>query len=73
MDVEAVREAATRLLEMGCEALAIVFINAYANPANERAALEAARRIWPNAHLGHSAQVLPEIRQFDSTPSLTHI
>ena len=67
VDLAAVREAATRLLEMGCEALAIVFINAYANPANERAAYEAAREIWPNAHLGHSAQVLPEIREFERT------
>ena len=67
VDLTAVREAATRLLEMGCEALAIVFINAYANPANERAAHEAARAIWPNAHLGHSAQVLPEIREFERT------
>ena len=67
VDVAAVREAATRLLELGCEALAIVFINAYANPANERAAFEAAREIWPNAHLGHSAQVLPEIREFERT------
>ena len=67
VDTEAVRQAATRLLELGCEALAIVFINAYANPANERAAYEAAREIWPNAHLGHSAQVLPEIREFERT------
>ena len=67
VDLAAVRQAATRLLDMGCEALAIVFINAYANPANERAAHEAARAIWPNAHLGHSAQVLPEIREFERT------
>jgi N-methylhydantoinase A len=67
VDLDAVRAAATRLRALGCEALAIVFINAYANPANERAAYETAREIWPNAHLGHSAQVLPEIREFERT------
>ena len=38
----------------GAEALAIVFINAYANPANERRALEAARAVWPNEHVSAS-------------------
>ena len=39
VDLAAVRAAARTLLAQGAEALAIVFINAYANPANERAAL----------------------------------
>jgi N-methylhydantoinase A len=45
--------------------LAIIFINAYANPANERAALEAARAVWPNEHLACSSAILPEIREFE--------
>jgi N-methylhydantoinase A len=67
VDPDAVREAARALLAMGAEALAIVFINAYANPANERAAAEAARAVWPNAHVAHSAELLPEIREFERT------
>ena len=49
----------------GAEALAIVFINAYANPANERAAAAAARAVWPNDHVIASSEILPEIREFE--------
>ena len=67
VDPEEVAEAARRLLEMGAEALAIVFIHAYANPANERAALAAARAVWPNPHVAISSDILPEIREFERT------
>ena len=65
VDPADVRDAARRLLEAGAEALTIVFINAYANPANERAAMKAAAEIWPNAHVSCSSAVLPEIREFE--------
>ncbi len=65
IDPEEVRAAARSLLGNGAEALAIVFINAYANPANELAALAAAREVWPNEHLAASSQILPEIREFE--------
>jgi N-methylhydantoinase A len=67
VDVDAVAEACRTLLALGAQALAIVFINAYANPANERAALEAAKAVWPNSHLAASHQILPEIREFERT------
>ena len=67
VDLDAVRAAARTLLAQGAQALAIVFINAYANPANERAALAAAADIWTNPHLACSSQILPEIREFERT------
>ncbi|CAO3409338.1 hydantoinase/oxoprolinase family protein [Azospirillum largimobile] len=67
IDPEEVRACACRLADQGAEALAIVFINAYANPANELAALEAAREVWPNANLECSSRILPEIREFERT------
>ncbi|MBY0336806.1 MAG: hydantoinase/oxoprolinase family protein [Acetobacteraceae bacterium] len=67
VDLDAVREAARRLLEAGAEACALVFINAYANPANERAALAALREVWPNPHVSASHGILPEIREFERT------
>jgi N-methylhydantoinase A len=67
VDAGEVQAACARLLAAGAEALAIVFINAYANPANEKAAYEAARAVWPNAHVAHSAQIMPEIREFERT------
>jgi N-methylhydantoinase A len=66
VDPEQVRQAAATLAKQGAEALAIVFINAYANPANERAAL-AAVAAWPNGHIACSTQILPEFREFERT------
>ena len=65
VDPEEVRAAAEALLAKGVTALAIIFINAYANPANERAAAEAARAVWPNDHVSVSSEILPEIREFE--------
>jgi N-methylhydantoinase A len=65
VDEAAVRAAAETLHAKGAEALAIIFINAYANAENERRALEAARAVWPNEHISASHQVLPEIREFE--------
>jgi len=62
-----VKEIAQTLLARGAEALAVVFINAYANPTNELKALAAAREVWPNENIECSAQILPEIREFERT------
>ena len=67
VDADQVVHLARHLLAQGAEALAIVFVNAYANPANELAALSAAQTIWPNGNLACSTQILPEIREFERT------
>ncbi|MGE5200932.1 MAG: hydantoinase/oxoprolinase N-terminal domain-containing protein, partial [Acidobacteriota bacterium] len=51
VDAAEVEAAARKLLAAGAEAVGIVFINAYANPANERRALEAVRAVWPNRYV----------------------
>ncbi|MCM0020053.1 MAG: hydantoinase/oxoprolinase family protein [Tagaea sp.] len=65
VDLDAVKREAARLRDMGAQALAIVFVNAYANESNERAALAAARSVWPNAYVSASHEILPEIREFE--------
>ncbi len=65
VDIAAVQRAARILLERGAEACAVIFINAYANPSNERAAALAIRSIWPNGHVSVSSEILPEIREFE--------
>lgn len=65
VDVEAVRRAAEELKAKGAQALAIIFINAYANAENEKRAFEAAQAVWHNEHVSASHQVLPEIREFE--------
>ncbi|CAN0603393.1 unnamed protein product, partial [Ectocarpus sp. 12 AP-2014] len=67
VDTAAVEAAARDLLAMGCQAVALIFINAYANPANEYAAAKALRAVWPNPHVSVSSEILPEIREFERT------
>ncbi|MCA3646861.1 MAG: hydantoinase/oxoprolinase family protein [Methylobacterium sp.] len=62
-----VRALGEALLAEGAEALAVVFINAYANAANEKAALAALTGLLPPDRLGASHEILPEIREFERT------
>lgn len=65
VDSDAVREAVEKLLAQGCDSAAILFANAYANPANEQAAASIVRALWPNPHVAVSSEILPEIREFE--------
>ena len=65
LDEQAVRDAVKALLDAGCEAVCIFFVNAYANPVNEARAVELVRSIWPNDYVTSAAEVLPEIREFE--------
>ena len=65
VDLDAVRAAANDLIAQGCASVAILFANAYANPANEAEAVAAVRAIWPNEHVSASHEILPEIREFE--------
>jgi N-methylhydantoinase A len=64
---EDIRAAGKALLAKGAQAVAIVFINAYANAENERRALTALRALWPNDFVTASHEVLSEIREFERT------
>lgn len=65
VDPAEVRKAAEILRQRGADAVAVVFINAYANPTNERAALGLLRKVWPNEYVSASCEILPEIREFE--------
>ena len=62
-----VKERALALLESGAEACCVAFLHSYANPVNEHLALAAVREVWPNEHVTASADILPEIREFERT------
>lgn len=65
VDLEALRTAARTLQANGCEGVAILFANSYANTANEDAAVAALREVWHNEHVSASSEILPEIREFE--------
>ncbi len=71
VDPAQVKDAARQLLAEGVEAVAITFINAYANVENERVALAALRAVWPNDYIEVSSNILPEIREFERTSTTT--
>ncbi|MCY4289431.1 MAG: hydantoinase/oxoprolinase family protein [Aestuariivita sp.] len=65
VDVNEVSAAAKGLLEAECLAVAILFANSYANQENEQKAAAVVREFWPNPHVSTSAEILPEIREFE--------
>lgn len=67
VDPDEVVEVARRLVADGAEALCVVFINAYADDRNERAATAAIRAAFPGLYVQCSSEILPEIREFERT------
>ncbi len=65
LDPEAVARIARRLVDEGVEALAVCFLNAYANPTHELLALEAVRTAAPELAVSASHEASPEIREFE--------
>lgn len=71
VDPEAVKRQARALAEAGCEAVCVFFINGYANPENERIAVEAVRSVWPTTYVTAATEILPEIREFERLSTAT--
>ncbi|MEX0343814.1 MAG: hydantoinase/oxoprolinase family protein [Rhizobiaceae bacterium] len=71
VDLAQVEIAARQLLQEGCNAVCIFFINGYANAENETLALDAVQSIWPNDHITAATQILPEIREFERCSTAT--
>lgn len=65
LDENALRAAITALRDLGCEALVIHFLHAYANPAHELRAGEIAREIWPNDYITLGHKLLSESREYE--------
>ncbi|BAS26372.1 hydantoinase/oxoprolinase family protein [Limnochorda pilosa] len=64
---EEVVEKTRGLVEQGVEALAIAFLNAYANPAHEQQAAEIVQKHFPGLFVVTSAEIIPEWREFERT------
>jgi N-methylhydantoinase A len=65
LDTEALREAIRFFRREQVEAVAICFMNSFANPAHEQAAAELVRSEMPQAYLSVSTAVLPSIRFYE--------
>jgi len=65
LKLDDVRDAIKLFRDEGVEAVSICFMNAFANPAHERAAAELVRQEMPDAYLTVSTDLLPSIRFYE--------
>ena len=65
LDTEYVERLTTELAEAGIEAVAICFLHSFTNPAAEQQARDIVQRIVPQMRVSISADVVPEIREFE--------
>jgi N-methylhydantoinase A len=65
LDEEEARELARRLGRRGVETVAVCFINAYANPANEVRMREILEEELPDVAISTSSETLPEIFEYE--------
>lgn len=65
LDEEAVRSAVASLRDKGVGAIAVCFMHSYADPSHEQRTLEIVREVWPSAYVCASADVLPEMREYE--------
>jgi len=65
LDLDGVRAAARVFRDAGVEAVAICFMNAFADPSHERAALEVLESELPDTYVCASTDVLPVVRFYN--------
>lgn len=67
LDENGLKEVAATLKDEGVDAVAVCFLNAYANPGNETAAVETLSRCLPGVSVSASTQLLPQINEYERT------
>src|SRR5262249_60593346 len=65
VDGDEIARIAARLAAEEVEAVAICFLHAFSNPANERAAGDLLARLLPGVAISLSCDVLPQIKEFE--------
>lgn len=71
LDMASVDRAVATLKAEGVEAVAIAFLHAWRDPKHEQAAAAAVRRAMPEAFVTTSAEVLPQIKEFERFSTTT--
>ncbi len=64
LDRAAVERATHALVQAGCEAVAICFMHAYANPAHEQEAAAIVRALYPTLQVSCSSAVVAEMGEY---------
>ncbi len=64
LNEEAVLSTAQKLVDAGCEAIAIAFLHSYANPTHEQRAAELIRAAHPDISISISSEVVAEMGEY---------
>lgn len=67
VDLAPLADIIARFREDGVEAIAVAFLHAYVEPANEIAVVDAIRRLWPEVSVLASHEVSREWREYERT------
>lgn len=67
LDEDAVRETAERCKSLGIEAIAVCYLNAYANPAHEARTRAIIERVYPDAAVTVSHEITQQWREYERT------
>jgi N-methylhydantoinase A len=65
LDEAALRSAVERLLHYGVDAIAVCFLNSYANAAHERRAREVIAELSPDTYVALSSEINPQYREYE--------
>ena len=66
-DESAAREAVRRLIDENVDSIAVCYLHAWVNGANERRTREIIAEMAPDAFVSISSEVLPEIKEYERT------
>ena len=70
LDMDAVESVSESIVASGVEAVAICFLHSYTNPAHELAVAERLRAKAPNLCICTSAEVLPQMQEYERTSTV---
>jgi N-methylhydantoinase A len=71
LDEAGARAALRKLLDEGCESIAVCLLHAYRNPAHERRVRDIALEMAPGIPVTLSSDVLPEMKEYERTTTTT--
>ena len=71
LDKEDVKKAVTYLKEEGAEAIAVCYINSYANDIHEVETVKLIKELWPEVFVTSSVEVTKEWREYERTSTVS--
>lgn len=65
LSIPDVMAAVDSLRSAGVSSVAVCFVNSYKNPSHEQQAADLIRKVWSDAHVVTSFEIMPEFREYE--------